>query len=217
MAILLLISHNLEDFVLELLLSLHLKLLEFVKHRGHLRSQCLHVLVGLLLALFDIVLHVAELLFEIVDALEGASNLLFLTLILVEWLLCTSYFIVPNSGTRATLSAFLYSSKLFCNTLFAERFVSRHHHYRFREMFLAEMHHHAIVRTHLSTLHWNLSHTWLATWHAWLHRHLHHGGATPLVHKERHTSWHAHHLLNRQLGRFVRPSVLHSLGIVISL
>lgn len=212
-----LISHNLEDFVLEFLLSLHLKLLEFVKHRGHLRSKCLHVLIGLLLALFDIVLHISELLFEIVDALEGASNLLLFTLIFIEWLLCTSHFTVPNSGSRATLTAFLYSSELFCNTLLAERFVSRHHHYRFGEMFLAKMHHHAIVSTHLSTLHWNLSHTWLATRHAWLHRHLHHRGATPLVHKERHTSWHAHHLLNRQLGRFVRPSVLHSLGIVISL
>ena len=171
-----------------------------------------------MLTLLNVVLHIAELLFEVIDALEGTLDLLFFGLIFISWLLKTWDFIISNSSSRATLFAFLDSSELLSNTLLAKWLISRHHHNWLREMFLAKMHHHTIVSAHLSTLHWHRTHPWLASWHAWLHRHLHHGGATPLVHKEWHTSGHAHHLsLNRQLGRFVRPSVLHSLGIVISL
>ena len=59
-------------------------------------------------------------------------------------------------------------------------------------MLLTDVH----VEAHLLPLQAQWHHAWLATRHTWLHRHLHHCWATPLVHKEGHTSWHTHHLLS---------------------
>ena len=68
--VLLLVSNDLENFVFELLLTLNLKLVQFVKHGSHKRSQDFHMLSRHLLSLLDVVLYIPELLFEVIQALE---------------------------------------------------------------------------------------------------------------------------------------------------
>ena len=80
----LLIAHDLEDFGFEFLLTLHLKLLELVKHGVHQRGEDTHVLSRHLLALLNIVLNVAELLLKVVQSLDRARNLLLFALKLLH-------------------------------------------------------------------------------------------------------------------------------------
>jgi len=62
----LLVADDLENFVFELLLALHLQLLEFVEHRVHQGGQDAHVLGRHQLSLLNVVLDVAEVFLEVV-------------------------------------------------------------------------------------------------------------------------------------------------------
>ena len=70
--VLLLVAHDLEDFVLELCLTLFDELLEFGEHGLHKWRKLLKVLNRLLVALPDILLHVAQLPPENIEPLEGS-------------------------------------------------------------------------------------------------------------------------------------------------
>ena len=149
--VLLLVADDLEDFVFELLLSLDLQLLELVEHGVHEGGQNAHVLGRHLLSLLDVVLDVAEVLFEVVQPLQGTSNLLLFALELVQRSVAqTKHFGVGHCllGVRHLR---LLVRELLLDALLAKRLLLEHHD-GLREVLLAEVHLHCVRKErHLLT------------------------------------------------------------------
>ena len=81
LAVLLLVSYDLKDFVFELLLTVHAELFQLVEHGLHEGCEDPHVLFRHLFTLVDVFVHVAEVLLEVVHASEASHDLLLLSLV----------------------------------------------------------------------------------------------------------------------------------------
>lgn len=144
LAILLLIPNDLEDFVLELLLTVHAELFQLAEHGLHQGCQGPHVLLRHVFASVDVFVHVAEVLPEVIDASEASHDLLLLSLVhIYGHFLGVTYRLVAFGTLFGHLAG-----KLLRDALLAEWLVFEHHD-RLREMVLAQVHR-DVARVHWS-------------------------------------------------------------------